>query len=302
MADTELGSFLKSNFDLEPQKGALQNLTARHVDSDSSLLTLEQRLAEQIKASHQAEYPLDGAGIKFTAALGVGSMGILKFPLLRFDGQGTHAFVAVHPDTDFSQGQLRLTMLGKAVEKTLWIPDKVDPLSSAHTLQDVLIRLSGVDRLDRGGHRPGEKVSIVQPVHMLTVMGAATPESRARATILKQVPSEQPHVGDRLQQRNGTGLIPFLSASTPEDSGRELLDDPISVLPAFSVDRPSRLVMVLNVALLDPKELDAGRISPIKANDPDAVLRYQELAFARIIMKGQGAVDEFARNVERRMV
>ena len=294
-----LNKFLNENFGMKVVGAKKIEVPKSPIETVSYLHDKEQQLVENIEQNGIAAYRLDSKeGMEFTMALGPCSMVKLAFP------NNQQAFATTTPDTSFDSGQLRFAFLGRISDKSLIIPDNLDPLSNRVNKQDVVTYLSGANQLSTvGEHDPTQQIEIVDPRHLLNAMAEFNIGSKATKIIESTKPSERDHIGDTWE-RNNRSMLPIISAQDVVNNPQnDLVWSPITFTPLFSVKEPEkvRFVVVLTPDMLDKQALAKRKLVPIKTDKPDALKSLQEMGFATLLEKGN-AVDNLARKVEKGMI
>jgi len=250
----------------------------------------------------QVGFNLNKIGLKFLAEQGAGTAFLLEFPrhpkYTRPDGKQTVVYAQVHPDTNIQDGKFRLAMLA---DKSLWVPEKLDPYNHRLNPEDVEMKLGTVTTLGRGEHSASGLASTTEPSHVLSVLAGALPGSRAGTKINDLPENSKAHFADAVSVRGQEGLLPILSPENSDDKN-QLLEDPLNLWPLLELNTPPPNLAFFRVmidrTMVDVSKLSQGLIQLNKMSKPEAVVATQEEAFAQILRKGN--IDSVVATLERR--
>lgn len=240
------------------------------IDTNPTLKVKQHRLRDELldpthKPKGEVSYPLDAEGMALTAGFGVGRVVMLDLPKIPGIAERQRVYAAVHPDTNFAQRRLRLAI---AYSPTGWLPDNLNPRKRDNGLNpgEVDLLLFNLTRSPRGEHGANAPVSVLETVHFKNALVSLNRGSRARQRILNQRPDQQAHFGDILQQEGNEGQVSFMAATTPEETGAEILEDPADLLDVMYFEYPNEEVdVVIDVEMIDPASLLNGFIVPMEA-------------------------------------
>lgn len=297
----ELGRFLRgidTSLEVQGGKAVASN---RAIEKDSGLLQIEQKIITELKKNGVAGYQLNSSDtVRFTAALGAGAMMTLGF--VTGPNQVLETYATVTPDTTFTdpnfpKGKLRMAFLGDLKNK--WVPQNLVPKSPkvVRSMKDVTMYLSGANQLfTTGDHNAQMPIKTVEPRHLLSAVG----EYNVGSVAFQQFQSLGTHGGDYLERDRK--MMPTISAQSPQNATNrvDMIWAPVSVLPVITPDRPPVNIGVrFTLDMVDPIALQKGMLMPLMANAPDALQELQDMSFATLLLRGNNAQNNFAKEIAK---
>lgn len=296
----ELDGFLSNKFGLTLMGGRVELPGKSRIEMSPKSLEKERELVAQIKARKEAKLALNTKdNLEFLMSLGSNSRVTLVLPDRRPQGSPWTVNATLTPDTNLLADRLRLAFIGRFKSGRAEVPPQYDPINPNQDKKSIDLYLSAANQMATvGEHVPGQRVSIVDPRHLLNAMAEFNIGSSANTAINSQDASVRPHISDVWERDRG--MLPLISAQDFRNPQNDLIWAPITFTPQLSSESSAPLGVILTPDILDPVELARDKIVPLKANNPGALEEVQRLGFATLIQKD--ATDQLARRVEQRLI
>jgi len=296
----ELDTFLTGNFGLTLAGGKRLEAPISEIDRSPKLLEKERELIVQLKNTKEAKLPLNSKeNIDFVMAMGPHSRVILVLPDRRAQGTPWTAHATLTPDTSRTMDRMRIAFVGRFNGGKADIPSKYDPVNLAQDKKSIELYLSAANQMATvGEHNPSQRISVVDPRHLLNAMAEFNIGSAASGVISSSDPSMRSHISDVWERDRS--MLPLISSQDARNPQNDLIWAPITFTPQISSGHAVPLGIILTPEVLDPVELARDRIVPLRADNPGALEEVQRMGFATLIQKNM--TDSLARRVEQRLI